>query len=375
MKIGIVTLQKSEVNYGACLQSYALWKHVTNMGHDCDIIDILRPCHSGYRISPSFNEKKKPIKQRVKEIIISILNFRRIKQEKKLFGGKRRKFEEFNNLLKYTDTYYSVEELYNNPPSYDMYITGSDQVWNPKMPYINNQYFLTFVPKDKKKISYASSFGIDYLPESKKRQYGEWLLKYDSVSVREESGASIVEELTGKRPTVLLDPVFLLPKNEWSILASSINGILPNSYVFLYILEYDANYIQTAYEIAKELNLSIYMVLSDNRIIVSDCIKQLLDVGPREWLWLIKNANMVITSSFHGTAFSCIFNKPTKILLRESVATNSRTLGLLQRIDSDYISVCKNGINILSISGYDKDRLGECIKESYSYLEREVNNY
>lgn len=326
MKIGIITIHKSEVNYGACLQSFALWKFISDMGNDCEIIDLSRPCHSDYKVSRSLGEKDKTWKQRLKGWIKRCFS-KRVSESWIL--ERRKKFNGFNNLAKYSRKFRSVEELYKASLDYDIYITGSDQVWNPKMPFLNEPYFLTFVSPNKKKISYASSFGIDYIPQEYKAKYANWLKKYDYLSTREESGANIVKGLTGKKPVVVMDPVFLLPKTAWESYTQAIIGIDSHSYIFVYMLKYDERIVKHAIALAEKRRKPLYMVLSEEKIVDHPMVKQLVILSPSEWLWLVANADVFVTSSFHGTALSIIFNTPFVVFLENGVPTNNRILDML----------------------------------------------
>ena len=372
MKIGIITIHRSEVNYGACLQSYALWKSISDMGHDTQIIDLLRPCHAGYKVSPNFQEKKKSLSYKIKRWISSILKGHKNKPQ--LFKKKRIKFEEFNRLPNYTRTYYSVEELYKNPPEFDLYITGSDQVWNPKRNIVKAPYFLTFVPKDKKKISYASSFALEKLPKDVKSLYRQWLSTYNSISTREQSGADIVKELTGERAFVAVDPVFLLTAQRWMENAKKVEGISPKSFIFLYLLHHDVGYINYAISVARERQLPLYVVLSEDKIINEPSIIQLNTVGPGEWLWLIRNSSLFLTTSFHGTAFSTIFETPCVVLLKEGIITNTRITDLLSSLDAKYDEdFFMPDTKALTVKKISKEKLDAMIKESYGYLKSNLS--
>ena len=328
-RVGIITIQKSEVNYGASLQCYALWHYIKEITGFCQVIDLLRPCHQGYVKSPSFGEKIPPssFKRSLKKILVSklFMNF-----DNKNFIKRISKFNLFNSKIDYSRLYRSVEELYDNPPEYDIYITGSDQVWNPLMPFINDPYFLTFTKKGSILSSYASSFGIDTLDELHKKTYRDWLKSYTYISVRENSGADIVEEIIETRPKVTLDPVFLLNVDQWTKVMTRPYDFNLKSFVFLYLLNFDEIIFNNACSISRKRGLPLIVVLSEKKSLPTSFAMQLVDVGPSEWLWLIKNADMVITNSFHGTAFSIIFRKAMAVFVRGGVATNSRILTLLE---------------------------------------------
>ena len=330
MKIGIITIHKSQVNYGASLQSFALWKFISDQGNDCEIIDLLRPCHSDYKVSRSLGENGKSWKQK---IIVWVKKSIKKTDLPDWIIERRRKFCDFNQLAKYSRKFRSVEELFKASFDYDIYITGSDQVWNPKMPFINEPYFLTFAPQGKKRVSYASSFGIDSIPQEFKPQYSNWLTQYDQLSTRENRGAYIVEELLGKRPKVVLDPVFLLKSSVWGKYMQKVPEVEPKNYVFVYMLRYDERIINHAIALAEKHQKPLYMVLSEEKAVEHPAVKQLFSIGPSEWLWLVANADIFVTSSFHGTAFSIIFNTPFVVLLQNGVPTNNRIIDLLSSME------------------------------------------
>ena len=160
MKIGIITIHRSQNNYGAALQAFALWKYVTSLGFDCEIIDLYRPIHIGFQASrvhlPLRKKEKRTIKSFFKNIKGLFTKSKKQKTKRILTPEAVQRFEEFNSLIKYSHPYFSVDSLYDNPPEYDVYITGSDQVWNPTMPYCIEPYFLNFVTNGGRKLSYAA---------------------------------------------------------------------------------------------------------------------------------------------------------------------------------------------------------------------------
>lgn len=328
MKIGIITIQKSEVNYGACLQSYALWKYVNNLGYDCEVIDLSRPCHSDYVVSPSFGEAKLSFKHRLRSLFLKVYY---IFSQPSMTRISKQKYHNFNDKLIYSTRYKSVERLYRYPPTYDIAITGSDQVWNPNMPFINEPYFLTFL-QNCRKISYASSFGITSLPEGVIKDYQKWLSCYSHISTREQSGASIIESLIGKQPHVVVDPVFLLTSDQWRENQISCGGLTSTKYIFLYMLHYDKRLLFHAEKIAELKGLPLYFVLSENLVIETSSAVQLVDIGPGEWMWLINNSAITVTNSFHGSAFSVLFDRPLAVFLDKANPTNTRIEGFFSML-------------------------------------------
>ena len=241
------------------------------------------------------------------------------------------------------------------------------------MNFVKNPYFLTFAPQNAKKISYSSSFGIDYLPDVYKRQYREWLLSYSFLSVRESTGVTIVEDLLGVRPSLVTDPVFLLTSEKWRGFERPVDTIKKHGFIFLYMLHYNEQFLRYSSQIANEKSVPLFVVLSENRDIDERDVIQLKTIGPNEWLWLIDNAEMVITSSFHGSAFSVIFNTPLTILMQEGIDTNTRVFELINRLD---IRHNKKNINekffACEVQGYSKEKLNNIIGDSVQYLSKAI---
>ena len=375
MKIGIITIQKSEVNFGACLQSYALWKYISDLGHDCEVIDLLRPCHSKYVLSPSFGEVKTTLNIRLRRKFHKIYSCVK-KTAKKSIGLE--KYHHFNNKVRYSSCYKSVESLYIDPPKYDIIITGSDQVWNPYMPFVNAPYFLTF-SKESRKISYASSFGVVSIPDNVTNDYRAWLSSYSYLSTREQSGARIIESLLGKVPQVVVDPVFLLTDEQWRREYQQYSDLTPKKYVFLYMLHYSEELLRHAELIAKKEKLPLFFVLSENRVVATQSAIQLANIGPGEWMWLIDNASMVITNSFHGSAFSIIFKVPLAVFLKKGQPTNTRIEGLFSTLGiSDHLIDIDANIDYnqldFRLSNQMKVLLESEITKSVEYLNAAILN-
>ncbi len=321
MKIGIITIHKSTVNAGASLQCYALWRYLREKSCDVEVIDLLREsAHKSYKRSKG--DKKLSIAVRfrkgIKSLVFLLLGLN------KRFKVRRRLFDKFNNKITYSQEFSNIDALYANPPKYDIYISGSDQIWNPLMRFSNKPYLLDFAAEGSKRVAYASSFSIDSLPLDVKPLYKELLERYDSISVRENSGESIVEELLSESCPVVLDPTFLLTKEQWLDLANS-SADIKEPYLLVYTLHYDSKIIEMSSIIAKEKGWKLVLTISSERKIRDSRIdEQVFDVGPSQWISLISGAEMVMTNSFHGTVFSMILAKPFLTLLDSKSKLNSR---------------------------------------------------
>lgn len=302
MKIGIVTIHNSP-SYGACLQSFALWKYISSHGSDCEIIDVHRPTHSDYKASTHYLPmRQKPVSFKTR-VLAEILKWRERLFKTMRYSPLEEKFNQFNEKIKYSRAFRGLDDLYAAPPSYDLYVTGSDQVWNPQQAYCIEPYFLTFVNNGGKKISYAASIGIDDILPEEKVKFAQWLGSYDAIGVREKSAQDLIATFLDKPTTLVLDPTFLLDKECWRK-----EAILPREgspYVLLFSLSNTAKIINFAKRIAEESKKHL-VVLAPDKKDIAEGYTLVSDAGPREFLGYFRQADIVITDSFHGTVFSVI---------------------------------------------------------------------
>lgn len=336
-KVGIITIHNSP-NYGACLQSYALYKYIVNQGLECELIDLKRPIHKGYVESPDFKPyyiHKLSIWEKAKGVARRILKPQSVSKEST--NPKRiAKFDDFNKEIKLSTPYYSIDSLYDNPPLYDVYISGSDQLWNPEQPFPIEPYFLTFVQSSNaKKISYASSIGISSLESRQIEDFTRWLSSYDAISVREPDAAKILQSHLKQKIEIVADPTFLLDANEWNLLA---HDPQERGYILCFMLGFQPNLLNEALRVSSDWGKKLVVI--GQRGIPRDKRYTLIDdAGPKEFLGLIKCSDCVFTDSFHGTVFSVLlgvknfFSYVAKGNRRASrLETLLSPLGLLDRI-------------------------------------------
>lgn len=317
MKIRLITFHTPK-NYGAVLQAYSLMSYLKNYSDDVKIIDYNTPAlRAKYPLKP----KSKSIKQ----LIYNLLMYSAYSQKKK----KYEKFDAFvSNKLSLTKRYESLEDLISDPPEADAVFTGSDQVFNPsRIEEERKVFYLDFLPSSTKKIAYAASFGVKSIPTDRQEEITHYLEEIDSISVRESNGIDIVKELSGKPAFEVLDPVFLNDKEFWKNVAQPYKEKFEN-YLFYYRLMSSPESDAVAQRIAKEKNLKL-VVMTDG-LIKWKADKILRDVGPEEFLYLMNNADYIVTDSFHGVAFSLIFEKQFTFSDMND-RTNERGLNLLQK--------------------------------------------
>ena len=311
MKIGIVTYWKSTDNYGEQLQNYALQEYLRGLGHEPFLIRY------DYEADTIYGTKPLPVR------ILRACNPKRLAGYFKSRKNNRmymknclehpRGFEEFRkNHLSMSRVYSSVEDLRNDPPEADMYISGSDQVWNTfggKFSEMRNRlsaFFLDFGKEDVKKISYAASWGRTEVPEDESSLIRPLLAKFDAVSVREESGIGLCSRLGREDAVLAPDPVLLHDAEIYRDLYRSENNKKPNGrYLFFYYLNPDGYFDRNSVlEWAKFKDLKVVYVTNDWH----DDIERSFP-GVTDWLELIDNAEYVVTNSFHCSLISLLFGK------------------------------------------------------------------
>lgn len=341
MRIGILTLYHKNYNYGGQLQAYALQKYLDKFGDTVELIDynqyptrrfdkwIDRVCRN-YRIL--FQPKKiKQLKDKSAEAVKNKNQYKEALQARlKAQKSSIEKFELFMNQIPHTACYnrHSIKELSD---TYDIVILGGDQIWNPN--YFFKQYYGTWIRDKKTLISYSASAGKDNFEKYELCKQLKLISKIPQISVREENFEALLKEKLKRNDIVsVVDPVFLIDVEAWNDIASSPQ--ISGKYIFAYLLNKDANSRLKITEYAKEVKLPI-VTIPHARGEYNSCDEGFgdiakYDVGPLEFLGLIKNAECIFTDSFHGTCFSIIFHK--RFYTIENSALNKTTNARLKTI-------------------------------------------
>lgn len=329
MKIGIITMHRVR-NLGSALQTYALQHKIEQLGYSPEIIDYVFP--------PIPDGKCDAV--RIKSRFVNVI--------KRLVGvsedKRNSRIDSFlAEYVKCSAERYDKESIHRIPPSYDIYCTGSDQVWNHRHIKDDTTFFLDFAPDDKPKISYAASFSGEDIPVSCSEQYSKYLKRYESITVRECSGARIVKDLVGKEAGVVCDPTILLDKNDWNHIAEKSSISIKGGYILVYLLRYMFDPRPFCYKIVsyvqKQTNLPVYCINGGFSEITHMCAHQLSGVGPEEFVSLIQHASFIITDSFHGTAMATIFNIPVLALVKSKKEGDGRISTLRMHVGNQQ-SVC-----------------------------------
>lgn len=300
MKIGIITIHNSP-NYGASLQAFALYKYIELQGHDCELIDLHRPHQADFVHSKRFTKYRiDSLKSKLRCAISTLIG------KKNIFYSSeaKKKFDDFNGQIKLSRPYYGIDKLYADPPLYDLYITGSDQLWNPAQPFCLEPYFLTFTPKGSKKISYAASIGIADLAVREKKDFKRWLSSYTAISVREKQAKILLESFIDREVVQVSDPTFLLDVEYWHSMARM--PMRKQPYILLFTLSYNFEILNYALRLSRESDMRLISIAQIQPDSVDGTYTTVKDAGPREWLGYLADADLVITDSFHGTVFSIL---------------------------------------------------------------------
>ena len=339
-KVGIVSCYFKN-NYGSMLQAYATKKVLDNLNLENETFNIDKNLDFE-------NGKKKFYKTQIFNFTFLKSKFGMVwlkiykKLNKKLGNNvnkREQKFKEFRKEINLTKQFYTYKELNEASRNYSSIIVGSDQLWLP-VNAVADYYTLNWVDDNVNKVSLATSFGISEIPNKYKSLYKKFLNRINYISVREESGCKLVKELTNKKAELVCDPTMLLSKEEWIELQEK-QPIINEDYILCYFLGKNVEYRKFAERLKKETGYKIVSLNHcDEYVRYSDKFADLTpyDVGPKEFLNLIRNAKYVCTDSFHGTVFSIINNVEFFTFERyksknNKISTNSRIYSLLKTMN------------------------------------------
>lgn len=354
MKIGTLTFHTAH-NYGAMLQAYALVHYLRSQGHEAEIIDY----------QAEFNKRRfasKPISH--------FLNLREIYGI--LFRNSYQRlcpqafYDFYTNYLPKSRFSYTKEELPEAAALYDKIVSGSDQVWNLACTDGDDAYFLPFAP-DKKKYAYAASMGISKVSKQMENRLTNYIQSFRGISVREHEAVKIVKELTGRDAALVVDPVLLLTKEQWSEIADY-SRCPQKKYLLIYAMSEDMELLKFARQYAKSHSLEIAYI--SQRLFKRIKAIHLRNVTPNQWLGLFLNADTIVTNSFHGSAFGINFGKNLfiKYIPRSIANSRLRTLVKDYKLESHLINsdtfIKESNLNLNEISRL----LGKYRDISYSYI-------
>lgn len=367
MKVLTLTTQYAN-NYGALLQCYALSKYLNNQPDvECQVIQYYHP-----RAGISWTIFRKPTTFRdFLKLVYSLLNFNLVYSGIKKNQVMRSFIKDYIPLTK--EAYHTPDSIRNKPPKADVYICGSDQIWNMKYLFDGKTvYFLDFVPEGKRRVSYAASIA-DPWKEEHVKMLTPHLKKFDAMSIREKGNLSQLQSIY-PRATVVLDPVFLLGKNDWDALKNT-HKCPQEPYMLCYFLSVDEKMVKVVKRVRELTGLKI-VHLNLNALDKFNSDVNIRVADPRDFIGLISQASMICTNSFHCSAFSVIYKRDfvfcPKSMANERVANLQEVFGLgdVMMTESRLQMLTKEDLHI----DYSKaDELGKASLEySVSFLKHAI---
>lgn len=344
-KIAILTYFNA-YNYGGDLQCYALQRKLRNMGYDARVLNLARPVDSRYKKNEADtarfkklyeysakSDKKSKLKNTVFRAISSIYSLfisSKIKKRNTSFKSFHKEHIKFSTkqFINFSELYEYADKL-----DYTHYIVGSDQVWNYTYPFSVEPYFLTFTDKAVK-ISYAASIGHSDLPEDIADIYKDWLQDFKAISLREQQGEELIKQITNRDDIqTVLDPTFLLSKEEWINGLSIDKPLVEGDYLLVYLLSRSDESLDIAKKIAKMHNYKVVGITSSFlRHKDVKGVDYFVGNSPKDFVNLFAYAKFAVTNSFHGTSFSINFNIPFISTTRRNKRVNSRFINILNKI-------------------------------------------
>lgn len=372
-RIGIISeFSKDSLNFGNVLQAYALPKAIKNIYPEAVCQQLL--------IAPSYDNILRTKKLTLKEFFLKGYNkFRRIVKghgNQHFLGDRKSAFQEFVSLIPQTEQLFNYSQISKFDDKYDALVVGSDVVWRQMPKVIHRIKFLDF-PFSGKRVSYAASFGTDWIPEENINDVVRCLSRFDTISVREKSSIQLLESIGIYGAKHALDSTLLLEQKEWEKIEVKPHG-LPDGirYVFVYLLGVDESQHVQITRLCQEEMLNIVTIpyasgeynCKDDKF--GDI--QIMECSPRNFIWLIRHAEYIITDSFHGLAFSTIFQKRFVVTKRAGSNLENRLVDYLNTIEEDEKIVDFSEMKSFDWLSWNYEKINQRLaikrKESYDYL-------
>jgi hypothetical protein len=307
VRVGVLTYHRAN-NFGSALQTLGLQEALVKCGHEAAVLDYVavKRWNDGwgwkdYARFAAFNPLNRVLQAR---------KFSRFRAER----------------MNLTRALWNVHDLEHEFVSYDVAMIGGDQVWNLKIRECGDPYFLKLnIPDRVRKVSYGSCFGSESVPTEARGTIGASLRDFDALSVRNGMSARLVTELSGLTPDLVVDPTFLISFED--IQVKSALGI--GSIVFYCLLTPQAAMAAMRKALQERLAYPVLSTSSYSHFLGAD--KWAWGIGPGEWLSIFKNAEYIVTDSFHGTVFAIKNHKPFLTLAHPKTETRMRMVELLER--------------------------------------------
>lgn len=349
MKASVITLHTSS-NYGSCLQAWATQQVLEKLGWEPELVDYCRPNSRPEALVEAYFSRAPLNKLSVVWDNVPPLKSMARAYLQHRVAEQSAPFERFRKqYLRLSRSYPTYEDLLTDPPRADVYITGSDQVWNsvwnggfePAM-------FLAFAPATAPKIAFSASIGRESIDDDEAEVMREALSSYNTISLRESSGVKIVRDLGRVDAVQVLDPTLLIDKSGWQEIATVPKG-LPKEYLLTYQLVKSEVFFDKTRQLAKELDLPVVALCHAKGVKDSDAIN-IVSPEVTDYLGLFMNASYAVADSFHATAFSINFNVPFSIVLPDRFGTRIHSMltltGLEDRLmDSSVLSAAAGSMD------------------------------
>lgn len=345
-KVGLCIVYKN-YNYGAILQSYATLIELGKFHVDYEIINYSHPRNIKYYSSALISAMNSVTIYSKLRAVRKKIGYKLNNNYKRVQNARRAKFNEFsaNNFKLVSKPIHDYDELRQYADRFTDVMVGSDQMWLPSG-LSTNFYNLLFAHDHTNKISYASSFGVSKIPHNQENKTREYLSRIQHISVREESGARIVKELTGRDAKIILDPTMIITREDWDREIKD-TAVVDGEYIFCYFLGNNPDQREEVVRLSKSKGIKIVALKHIDEYIPSDSTFgdiEPLEVGPEEFVNLIRHATYVCTDSFHASVFSIIYHKKFMAFNRFKEGKNSRNsrldtlfnnIGMSRRFDGD----------------------------------------
>lgn len=364
MKLALLTFHNA-ANYGAALQAYAFEKFLTDKGYECEYINYVNASRA-HEYSMSWHIWDSLRNGKIKNAIAYALG-------SPFMTLRKRRFNKFykRNLRKTEQIYRSSKDAASLNGKYDYFLVGSDQVWNPICNGDDAAFLLDFVKDGSKRVSYSSSFGMSEIDEAHKEIYRKNFEQFKALAVRETIGQKLIYDLTGRDSKLVIDPVLLLTKEQWM-------EVMPKKssnehFIFSYTNKdsQTREFFGSGYQLngKKHYVLSRYTSPSD---FLSSQVRVKYYMSPEEFLFIINNADLVVSASFHCIAMSIILNRQFVAFVTGNEGKDERILNLLRTLHIEdrvfhkgmTVEEIERPIDYLAVN----KKIEEMKKESVDYL-------
>lgn len=381
-KIGLAVCYDTK-NFGSQLQVLATVKQIENLGYETEIIRYKK------KLTPIFLMQSIPRIFNIpflKAKLNSRIKWKQIKKHEELYEKVSIRNQRFHSFVKkyfvnLSKPYHGWENLVKESNlNYDIFLCGSDQLWLPHN-LGSHFYTLEFALEEKKKIAYATSFGVSEIPSKYKNGFANFLNRFQFLSTREIAGQRIIKELTGKNSQIVCDPTLLFDAEEWSKMIPN-QRVIEDPYAFCYFLGTNEEHRKSAEEFKNKTGLTLVTCPFLDNFVEEDLNFgdiQMFDMDAADFVNLIKHAEYILTDSFHGSVFSILHHKKFLTFNRFNAGTNSRNsridslcslLGLSQRRYTGDIMAVQQEIEYAAV----EVELNKLRNASISYLEQALKN-